>query len=197
MASTPAFDASAIADPATATRDVRRPPRGRRVAAPGPGDPGPLRPGLGLQDRDGDRRPRQRVGLAGDDLPGAARRPRRTGLRRRRASRSATATTRSPGTRRSTSLEATEVSCNIWYALAGLDTGGANLDAFARRLGFGAPLPFDLPTAPSQLTNGGGPLRRLPGRRRAGQRRLRAGRGARHAAPDGARRGGRRRTAAS
>jgi penicillin-binding protein A len=54
--------------------------------------------------------------------------------------------------------EATEVSCNIWYALAGLDTGGAALDAFARRLGFGAPIPFDLPTAVSQLTNGGGPL---------------------------------------
>ena len=55
-------------------------------------------------------------------------------------------------------VAATEVSCNIWYALAGLDTGGANLDAFARRLGFGGPLPFDVPTAPSQLTNGGGPL---------------------------------------
>jgi peptidoglycan glycosyltransferase len=55
-------------------------------------------------------------------------------------------------------LSATEVSCNNWYALAGLDTGGANLDAFARRLGFGDPLPFDLPTATSQLTNGGGPL---------------------------------------
>jgi peptidoglycan glycosyltransferase len=55
-------------------------------------------------------------------------------------------------------LTGTEVSCNIWYALAGLDTGGANLDAFARRLGFGAALPFDLPTAASQLTNGGGPL---------------------------------------
>ncbi len=53
---------------------------------------------------------------------------------------------------------ATEVSCNIWYALAGLRTGGANLDAFARRLGFGSALPFDLPTAASQLTNGGGPL---------------------------------------
>jgi peptidoglycan glycosyltransferase len=51
---------------------------------------------------------------------------------------------------------ATEVSCNIWYALTGLQTGGANLDTFARRLGFGAPLPFDLPTASSQLTNGGG-----------------------------------------
>ncbi len=53
---------------------------------------------------------------------------------------------------------ATEVSCNIWYALAGLDTGGANLDAFARRLGFEKPIPFDLPTAASQLTNGGGPM---------------------------------------
>ncbi len=53
---------------------------------------------------------------------------------------------------------ATEVSCNIWYALTGLRTGGASLDAYARRLGFGAPLPFDLPTAASQLTNGGGPL---------------------------------------
>jgi peptidoglycan glycosyltransferase len=53
---------------------------------------------------------------------------------------------------------ATEVSCNIWYALAGLDAGGAYLDAFARRLGFGDQIPFDLPTATSQLTNGGGPL---------------------------------------
>jgi len=55
-------------------------------------------------------------------------------------------------------VAATEVSCNVWYALAGLRTGGASLDTFARRLGFGSPLPFDLPTAPSQLTNGGGPL---------------------------------------
>lgn len=53
---------------------------------------------------------------------------------------------------------ATEVSCNIWYALAGLRTGGAGMDEAARRLGFGAPIPFDLPTAVSQLTNGGGPL---------------------------------------
>ena len=53
---------------------------------------------------------------------------------------------------------ATEVSCNIWYALAGLRTGGAGMDEAARRLGFGAAIPFDLPTATSQLTNGGGPL---------------------------------------
>ena len=53
-------------------------------------------------------------------------------------------------------LGATEVSCNIWYALTGLQTGGAALVDFAGRMGFGAPLPFDLPTAVSQLTNGTG-----------------------------------------
>lgn len=51
---------------------------------------------------------------------------------------------------------ATEVSCNIWYALTGLRTGGADLVQYASRLGFGAPLPFDLPTAISQVTNGTG-----------------------------------------
>lgn len=51
---------------------------------------------------------------------------------------------------------ATEVSCNIWYALAGLETGGEALVEYAERLGFDAPLPFDLPTAPSQVTNGDG-----------------------------------------
>ena len=54
---------------------------------------------------------------------------------------------------------ATEVSSNIWFALAGLKTGGANLTDFADKLGFGEPLPFDLPTAVSQVTNakGSGP----------------------------------------
>ncbi len=51
---------------------------------------------------------------------------------------------------------ATEVSCNLWYALAGLETGGAPLVDYAARLGFGAPIPFDLPTAISQVTNGNG-----------------------------------------
>lgn len=51
---------------------------------------------------------------------------------------------------------ATEWSSNIWYALAGMRTGGDNLAAFAQRMGFGAPLPFELPTSPSQVTNGGG-----------------------------------------
>ena len=53
-------------------------------------------------------------------------------------------------------LHATEVSCNIYYALTGLQTGGAALVDYAKRMGFGAPLPFDLPTAVSQVTNGDG-----------------------------------------
>lgn len=52
--------------------------------------------------------------------------------------------------------EATEVSCNIWYALTGLAIGGDRLVAEADKLGFGQPLPFDLPTAVSRLTNGEG-----------------------------------------
>jgi peptidoglycan glycosyltransferase len=53
-------------------------------------------------------------------------------------------------------VTATEVSSNIWFALAGLATGGANLTDFAGRLGFDTPIPFDLPTAVSQVTNGTG-----------------------------------------
>jgi penicillin-binding protein A len=51
---------------------------------------------------------------------------------------------------------ATEVSCNIYYALTGLKTGGAALSDYAKRMGFGSPLPFDLPTGASQVTNGDG-----------------------------------------
>jgi peptidoglycan glycosyltransferase len=51
---------------------------------------------------------------------------------------------------------ATEVSCNIWYALTGLRTGGADLVDMAARMGFGERLPFDLPTAVSQVTGGDG-----------------------------------------
>lgn len=53
-------------------------------------------------------------------------------------------------------VRATEVSCNIWYALAGLATGGDRLVEWAGKLGFGAPLPFDLPTSVSQVTGGNG-----------------------------------------
>ncbi|HEX6867542.1 MAG TPA: penicillin-binding protein 2 [Candidatus Limnocylindrales bacterium] len=51
---------------------------------------------------------------------------------------------------------ATEASCNIYYALTGLETGGEDLVAYAGRMGFGSSLPFDLPTAVSQVTNGDG-----------------------------------------
>ncbi len=52
--------------------------------------------------------------------------------------------------------QATEVSCNIYYALTGLQTGGQRLVDEAAAMGFGAPIPFDLPTAVSQVTSGGG-----------------------------------------
>jgi penicillin-binding protein A len=55
-------------------------------------------------------------------------------------------------------VQATEVSCNIYFAHVGLATGAAALRDWARRLGFEAPIPFDLPTAVSQVTSGGGPL---------------------------------------
>jgi peptidoglycan glycosyltransferase len=53
--------------------------------------------------------------------------------------------------------EATEVSCNIFYALAGLATGGADLIRWAAAVGMGGPIPYDLPTETSQVTNGSGP----------------------------------------
>ena len=52
--------------------------------------------------------------------------------------------------------QAIEVSCNIYFALTGLRTGGEQLSQTAAALGFGAPLPFDLPTGVSQVTGGGG-----------------------------------------
>ena len=53
-------------------------------------------------------------------------------------------------------IGATEVSCNIWYAQTGMATGGDALAATAADLGFDGGVPFDLPVARSQLTNGGG-----------------------------------------
>jgi len=51
---------------------------------------------------------------------------------------------------------ATEVSSNIFFALAGLKTGGANLADYAAKLGFDGDVGFDLPVAASQVTNGKG-----------------------------------------
>lgn len=52
--------------------------------------------------------------------------------------------------------QAIEVSCNIWFAETGVRTGGEALAQWASRMGFGSPLPFDLPTRASQVTNGDG-----------------------------------------
>ena len=55
--------------------------------------------------------------------------------------------------------EATEVSSNIWFAHAGLDTGAGQPDRLGRRGSASAQrIPFDLPTSPSQVTGGDGPL---------------------------------------
>lgn len=54
--------------------------------------------------------------------------------------------------------EATEVSSNIWYAHTGLATGPDAMLDYSSRLGFGQRIPFDLPTSPSQITGGDGPL---------------------------------------
>ena len=53
---------------------------------------------------------------------------------------------------------AIEASCNIYFAETGVRTGSEALSDYATRLGFGAALPFDLPTAASQVTTGGGSL---------------------------------------
>ena len=51
---------------------------------------------------------------------------------------------------------AVEASCNIWFAETGVRTGGDVLADWASRMGFGSALPFDLPTSTSQVTNGDG-----------------------------------------
>jgi peptidoglycan glycosyltransferase len=158
LASTPVFDASAIADPGTATAtferlqaDRSRPllPRatlGRYV----PGsvfkivtgiaglDSGAVSPGTTFPQQPA----AEKTGLLVD------------GFRIRDGHHPQTTTKALDLT------AATEVSCNIWYALAGLATGGDRLVAEAARLGFGSAIPFDLPTAVSRVTSGGG---RMPG----------------------------------
>jgi peptidoglycan glycosyltransferase len=54
--------------------------------------------------------------------------------------------------------QAVEASCNIYFAETGVRTGGAALSEWAARMGFGATIPFDLPTSVSQVTNGGGTI---------------------------------------
>ena len=159
MASTPTFDASAIAIPATADAAFEA-VRGRRRCQPllDRATLGRYVPGLGLQDRDRDRGPRQsarsRRRRPTPQQPGAEEDGlvvgRFTDPRRPPRVHRPDARWTCPERPRCRATSGTP-----WPAS---HTGGASLDAYARRLGFGAPIPFDLPTATSQLTNGGGPL---------------------------------------
>jgi len=49
---------------------------------------------------------------------------------------------------------AIEVSCNIYFAHTAVELGGGPLREFAAEAGFDAPIPFELPTAVSQVTGG-------------------------------------------
>ena len=154
LASTPTYDASAIADPATATSTIEalqadenqpllpRATLGRYVpgsifkivtAIAGLGS-GAITPSTTYEQQPD----AEREGLVVD------------GFRVRDGHHLAT------GSEPLDLVGATEASCNIWYALTGLATGGDELVDYAARLGFGAPLPFDLPTAVSQVTGGSG-----------------------------------------
>ncbi|HET7183018.1 MAG TPA: penicillin-binding protein 2 [Candidatus Limnocylindrales bacterium] len=154
LASTPTFDASAIADPSTATKtfdklrnDTRLPllPRATSglyvpgsvfkivtaVAALGSGAVSP-------STTYADQPAAEKNGWLVD------------GFRVTDGHHSATG---------STPLDfehAIEVSCNIWFAETGVRTGGDALTSWAAEMGFGSTLPFDLPTRVSQVTNGGG-----------------------------------------
>ena len=156
LASTPIYDASAIADPATSTAtfqalaadDVGRPLLPR--ATQGRYVPGSVFKivtaiaALGSGAVDATTTFEQQPAAEEDGLLVS-------GFRIRDGHHPRT------GTRALDFIEATEVSCNIWYALAGLETGGDRLVDWAGQLGFGAALPFDLPTAVSQVTGGDGP----------------------------------------
>jgi penicillin-binding protein A len=154
LASTPVYDAGAIANPATSARafeairtDSRQPllPRATQGLYV-PGSVFKIVTGLAALDS-GAITPRTTF----EEQPGAERGGLLVeGFRVRDAHHLFT------GSKALNFAEGTEVSCNIYYALAGLEAGPEGLAEMAGRLGFGAPIPFDLPTSVSQLTNGGG-----------------------------------------
>ena len=115
-------------------------------------------PGLGVQDRDRDRRPGSGAINGRDDLRGPAGRVRRRASWSM-ASASATAPRRSRPDHPLDFYEATEVSSNIWFAHAGPRHRAPRRWSTGRRgFGFGAAHPFELPTSPSQVNGGDGPL---------------------------------------
>jgi peptidoglycan glycosyltransferase len=54
--------------------------------------------------------------------------------------------------------EAMEVSSNVYFAHVALDAGASALVRTAEQLGIGGAQPFELPTVPSQVNDGAGPL---------------------------------------
>jgi penicillin-binding protein A len=155
LASTPVYDANAIADPDTATstferlqQDPNRPllPRatlGRFV----PGSVFKIVTGIAALDSGAVTPSTTFAEQPGAEAKGLL----VEGFRIKDGHHPQTGTTELDMT------SATEVSCNIWYALAGLRTGGNRLVDEAARLGFGSAIPFDLPTAVSRVTSGKGP----------------------------------------
>ncbi len=136
LASTPFYDASAIANPATEDDGfaaVRDDPDQPLLDA---ADAGPLRARLGVQDRD------RVAGLgsgaidADDDISRSRPRPSGTGLvvNGFRINEHAGVPARTFDL-----AGATEVSSNIWFALAGLETGGDNLVEYAEQHGLRRP----------------------------------------------------------
>ncbi|HUG29677.1 MAG TPA: penicillin-binding transpeptidase domain-containing protein [Candidatus Limnocylindria bacterium] len=156
LASTPTFDASDIANPATATRTFDRLRANERLPLLPRATRGLYVPGSVFK-----------IVTAVAALGSGAVTPDTTyadqpdaeddgwlidGFRVRDGHHSAT------GARALDFAEAVEASCNIWFAQTGVRTGGEELASWASRFGFGAELPFDLPTAASQVTNGGGSI---------------------------------------
>ena len=174
--------------PTTHRRSPTRRPRRRpstglqrrpRPAAPAAGDAGPLRAGLGLQDRHRGGRPRLGCDHARRRRSSSSRPPRRPACWST-ASGSATAITRRPARHALDLAGATEVSCNIWLRPdRARDRRREPRDVRGRGMGFGAadPVrPADRDLAGHQRRRAAaGRLRR---RRRARERGLRPGRDA-------------------
>ena len=190
LASTPIYDASAIANPRHAGRRVRRGSRRPGPAAADPADAGSLRARIGVQDRD---RRRRASGPARSSPTRRSRtRPRQSGTASSSTGSGSTSTLASR-LGRTTSSARPRCRRTSGSRSPASRPAATTSSEYAGRMGFGGRLPFDLPTAASQVTvrrrHGAG---RVRGRHGAGERRLRPGADVRDPAPDGARRGDRR-----
>jgi peptidoglycan glycosyltransferase len=152
LASTPFYDASAIANPATETD-------GWAAVSDNPAKPLLTRPTQGRYVPGSIFKVATAIaGLGSGEIEPTTTFPNQAAAERTGLVVSGFRINEHPGVpaRTFNLVTAMEVSSNIWFALAGLETGGENLVAYAEDLGFGAPLAFDLPTAVSQVTDGQG-----------------------------------------